>query len=105
MNKYEEALNDIFVDYDGLLKYWKSSLPSYEYEELNKQVNENISALRELIDNYSVSERALDKASEIVSKDSSREERSFHCISVEDARDYFLQKAKEELESEKENGK
>lgn len=49
-NKFQEALNDISVDYDGLLKFWKSCKPSYEYEELNKQVSENISTLQKLID-------------------------------------------------------
>ena len=74
-----------------------------DYEE--KRMIECSDIIKKAIDRNEVLEKALNEASEIVSRDSSRDERSFHCIPVEDARDYFLQKAKEELESEKENGK
>lgn len=64
MNKYQEALNDIAIDYQDLLKNWKTSLPKWEYEKTKNQVKENIDTLQELIDNYSKLEKALDKACE-----------------------------------------
>lgn len=54
---------------------------------------------KKAIDRLELVEKALIEACKIVSRDSSRDERSFHCISVEDARDFFLAKAKEELEN------
>lgn len=48
-NKYQEALNDIAIDYQDLLKNWKTSLPKWEYEKTKNIVKENIDTMQELI--------------------------------------------------------
>lgn len=90
-NKYQHIIETIREYYPKWFKNDNESKACFE---------EDLDTLQELVDNYSILEKALNEASNIISKDSSRDERSFHCILAEDARDYFLQKAKEELESE-----